>query len=445
METDFEEAATEEGAETGFVFATFVGNGPAGETLNLFYSPDGKTLFGGDNNPVYVPADGGGLRDPSILYRNDRWYVAYTSMDGRNKDFAIASSSTGHPGSWSLLTRVSVAAAPGLVKAWAPELVVDGNDVYVFFSRITSANVGDMYYVKAANAALTAWSTPVAVTFANEPVSYIDGVPVSGTDGRWYLFYSTGNSIDRAASDTITGPWRTDRSGNWAGWGSGIEGPAVLKDGDTYRMYFDRYVNNLGLHWSEAASLNGPWSPATKVVTAPYVLHRDQTLRHGSVYALSSPMARNKIIAALSMPVTGGNHSEWQNPPGVPVPKGRPAVMSWVVPDESESVNPNLVAFEDGGTFTLNEYCNYAIVMTAAAVGVTGITRSFIEMISEDGRTIHMRQAGGAEDVFSFSMATFKPRAAGERVRFRIYLNWTGPQSTAAVPVRVRFTKIARI
>lgn len=444
----FQKGITAEMENNGFLFANFVGNGVSGEHLNLFYSPDGKTLFGGDNNPAYTPADGNALRDPSLLYRNGRWYAAYTTKDGQNKDFAIASSATGHAGSWSLLTKVSVASASGLVKAWAPEFVVDGSDVYVFFSRITAANVGDMYYVKATNTALTAWSAPVAVNFVDEPANYIDGVPIKGEDGKWYLFYSTGASIDRAVSDTITGTWKTDKSGNWAGWGSGIEGPTILKDGDLYRIYFDRYESNQGIHWSESASLNGPWSGPVKVVTAPYVLKAGQTLRHGSVVKLSDAVARNKITAALSMApasVDAGTHSEWQNPPGVPVPKDKATVMRWVVPDDAEMVNPNLVSFEDGGTFTLNEYCVYAISMTAGAKGVTGVTRSFIEMTNVAGDTVHMRQSGGAEDLFSFSLANFKPRSAGEKFRFRIYLNWTGTQPEAAVPVRVRITKIANL
>lgn len=444
------DAANQVATENGYVFANFVGNGATGEHLNLFYSPDGKTLFGGENNPVYVPADGGGMRDPSIIYRNDRWYVTYTSKDGQNKDFAIASSATGHAGSWSLLTKVNVSSVSGLVKAWAPEFIIDGNDVYIFFSRINSANTGAMFYVKATNTALTAWSAPSPVTFVDAPASYIDGVPVKGTDGKWYMFYSIGQSIDRAVSDKITGPWKTDRTGNWAGWGSIIEGPTLLKDGNIFRAYFDRYENNQGLHWSEAASLDGPWSAPVKVVTAPYVLKKAETIRHGSVHKLTSPMERNKITAALSMPITNGNHTEFQNATGFLMNQGWTTVKEAVV-DEFETTNPDRVTFNPStNKFKLNEMCIYAISITAGidnAPGsvVTNVTRSLVGMVQQENENnFHVSNSGGVEDKITVSLPNFKPRFAGEEVAFRILAFWTGG-TTAKITFRVRFTKIANI
>ena len=429
--------------DNGYVFANFLGNGTGYESLSMFYSPDGKTLFGGENNPVYTPADGYGLRDPSIIYWNDRFYVTYTTRDGQNKDIAIASSATGHAGSWSLVTKVNVSAAPGLEKAWAPEFVIDGSSVYIFFSRLTS-NIGSMFYVKATNTALSSWSAPVKSSWTDEPGHHIDGVPVkSAEDGKWYLFYTTGTDINRAVATSLTTPWTTDKVGNWAGWGTGIEGPTMVRDNGKYRIYFDRFIAGTGLHYSESSSLNGPWSTPVRVVGTPYLLKSSEGFRHGSVVKLTDPVARNKVLAAQMLPRVKGNHSEFQNAPGIPINKDTKTVIQWVVPDENEMVNSSLVTFTEGGSFRLNEYCIYSISVTATAKNVTGVNRSFIQMTDSTGNTVHLRSSGGAEDVFSLNIANFKPRAAGEVVKFFLYLNWTGAESDGGVPVRVRISRVA--
>ena len=49
--------------------------------------------------------------------------------------------------------------------------------------------------------------------------------------------------IEHATATSLTGPWTIVGSGNWAGWGSGLEGPALvqLPDG-RWRLYFDNYA-----------------------------------------------------------------------------------------------------------------------------------------------------------------------------------------------------------
>ena len=56
----------------------------------------------------------------------------------------------------------------------------------------------------------------------------------------------TTKTLERAWAASLTGPWTIDRTGDWAGWGDWIEGPALTPikgaDGkDGWRIYFDDY------------------------------------------------------------------------------------------------------------------------------------------------------------------------------------------------------------
>jgi hypothetical protein len=45
---------------------------------------------------------------------------------------------------------------------------------------------------------------------------------------------------EHATATNLTGPWTFVGTGNWAGWGSGMEGPAVVQlDDGTWRIYMD--------------------------------------------------------------------------------------------------------------------------------------------------------------------------------------------------------------
>lgn len=281
----------------GWIVACFLGNGESGEKLSLFYSPDGKTVFGGSQNPVYW-ADR--LRDPSIVYWKDNFYVAYTLADGVGRNWRLIKSATGAPGSWSVVATVDVSAlVPSGNKCWAPELVVNGADMYCFFTN-TGTTTQTMGWQKATDlTGLTTWTAPVALTTSGFTTNYIDGVPIQyGSD--WYFFSSGGSQIYRAKSTTgITGTYVQDRSGDWAGWGTGIEGPYVTKIGATYRIYYDRYVAGTG-HWFSESSDLATWTAPQQVQAAPGSLPAGTKIRHGSFLQLPNMLAASKALAATT-------------------------------------------------------------------------------------------------------------------------------------------------
>lgn len=295
----------------GWVVACFLDNGEQGEKLNLFYSADGKTISGGNTTPVYSDDR---LRDPSIIYWADRFFVAYTLNDGRDRNFRIISSPDGSADSWSTVATVDVSplVAPG-DKAWAPELVVDGSDVYVFFTwqkattSETAPGAGDgpeasMGWLRATGASLADWTAPTALSTSGFSETYIDGVPVKYGD-TWYFFSSAGSQIYRARSTTgITGVYTQDRSGDWAGWGTGIEGPYVIRIGDIYRIYYDRYLQNSGHWYSESTDLAN-WSDPQQLQAGEGMLPTDARVRHGSFLQLTS---RNAAAKALNSTLFAG-------------------------------------------------------------------------------------------------------------------------------------------
>lgn len=428
-------------ADNGYLVATFTGNGVAGERLSLFYSPDGKTVFGGDRSAAYTPVDGQGVRDPSMIFHDGKWFVTHTSNNGIDKDIQIAVSDTGAPGTWSLLTVLYGGSISSMWRMWAPEFVVDGDDVYIFFSSITDSDpdVGAMYWIKAANTQLTAWSAPVAMVFPTAPAHWIDGAFVKHSN-QWYMFYSTGDDIGRAVAPTLTGTYVNDRSGDWAGWGTGIEGPAIVKEGDTYRAYFDRFVAGTGYWWSESTDLN-TWSAPVQLKTAPGVLKPGQTIRHGSFTKLPTKAAANLAIAGQAMSPTA-RHIEIVSDPGFTAGNAVAATVTGWATDLNETTDGSIISSDAAtGIITLNELGVYDFVLNTTATDVTGVTRSFAEVVSVDGpETIHLRNGCGAEDVFGVALPGFKAKTAGERIKFRVFAAWSGPETPAQYPTRLRIT-----
>ena len=234
------------------------------------------------------------------------WCATYTINDGQGKLFEVASSK-------DLLTRVDVAtvdlsAVPNLVKAWAPELITDTNgDIYAYFSRMDSNTIGQSYYVKATSAVLSTWGAPVAQNWGgNIPANFIDATFVR-QGGLWYFFFKNEarKSIERATSPTLTGTYTTDKTGDWAGWGIEVEGPELVRIGDKWRMYADRYFGD-GYAYNESDVFE-TWTPLVSLTRRGFPA--GETVRHGSFIRLTSLADAQTTILATSAPLN--QHAEY--------------------------------------------------------------------------------------------------------------------------------------
>jgi hypothetical protein len=165
-----------------------------------------------------------------------------------------------------------------------------------------------------------------------------------------------------------------------------------------------------------------------------------ETLRHGTFYRLNDRNAANKVLAAQSMPGPV-KHAELYG--SFTLPSATTTVFDGVTVDNNETLDQSLVTWTEAGqTFTLNTMAVYSIECSATVTGVTGVTRSFLEMTRDDNTTVHVRAPGGAEDVTYLSIGNFKPRAAGENIKLRAFFQWSGGQPTGTVTYRIRITEM---
>lgn len=427
----------------GYAVVNFVGNGPTGENLNVFYSPDGKSVYGGGGNPVYRDPSTNSLRDPSMIVIDDMYYVAYTRNNGFDKVFeVIGGRSLAH---LAPVATINLASLPDIKQIWAPELIIDPatpTRPYVFFSKINAAGVtGSMYWIQATNDSLTTWSTAKLVSWATAPGHHIDGVPVKHVDGKWYMFYSTGSAICRAVSNTITGTYTIQKTGNWAGWGTEIEGPAISADpvSGKYRMYFDRFGADTGYWWSESSDLT-TWSEPTHLEVAPYTLPPGGRMRHGTFLPLTKQSQKNMMDAITAQPVEDpyivftGTHVQGSTTRTVDI--GTMKV-------HSSSRNTAMVRSEGNGLFSFLEDGDYTIQTNHEVLGATGVNRTFVELKDAGDTVTHRRFAGGAEDIFGMDTTTFRS-VAGERLLIKTFVQFTGGQTNTTISNVMRIIRRSR-
>ncbi|AET61169.1 alpha l-arabinofuranosidase [Paenibacillus terrae HPL-003] len=85
------------------------------------------------------------------------------------------------------------------------------------------------YAITAANSNLasTAWSAPVEL--AGIGSNYIDTFIVKiGSTYHAFTKYETTKYIEYATALSLTGPYTFQGTGDWANWGSWVEGPALV-------------------------------------------------------------------------------------------------------------------------------------------------------------------------------------------------------------------------
>nr|BFE50618.1 hypothetical protein GCM10017745_40450 [Saccharothrix mutabilis subsp. capreolus] len=182
------------------------------------------------------------IRDPSVLRHTDGYYyVVYTTgWTGNTIGFARSADYT----TWTFLRNVTVGLNGSTGSTWAPEWFRDSDgSVHVVFSASTTGTAGQFrpYRITATNGDLSAWTAPVPLGI---PANYIDSflVKVGGTYHN-FLKNETTKYIEHATATSLNGPWQFVGTGNWAGWGSGLEGPALVRLPDgRWRIYFDQYA-----------------------------------------------------------------------------------------------------------------------------------------------------------------------------------------------------------
>jgi len=279
---------------TTYIFATFKGDDAAGMKLSIYTSTDSinftllsDTGFGG--NTSYI-------RDPSIMkYTDGKYYIAYTdpmtaSCCNPEDHFGIAvSSDLIH---WSDLTTVK-AGVPSVSRTWAPEWYVEGGVVRVIANIDTGSELPDFepYAFTAQNSELTQWSGPTVLGIGPD---YIDTyVAKLGSTYHAFIKSETTRYLEHATAPSLTGPWTFVGKNDWAGWGSGLEGPAIVQlDNGQYRMYVDPQSGGVPCQTMTSSDLN-TWSARASIPgTAGTVI------RHGTVIRDVTGLGSNGYFTA---------------------------------------------------------------------------------------------------------------------------------------------------
>jgi MYXO-CTERM domain-containing protein len=279
---------------TTYIFATFKGDDAAGMKLSIYTSTDSinftllsDTGFGG--NTSYI-------RDPSIMkYTDGKYYIAYTdpmtaSCCNPEDHFGIAvSSDLIH---WSDLTTVK-AGVPSVSRTWAPEWYVEGGVVRIIANIDTGSELPDFepYAFTAQNSELTQWSGPTVLGIGPD---YIDTyVAKLGSTYHAFIKSETTRYLEHATAPSLTGPWTFVGKNDWAGWGSGLEGPAIVQlDNGQYRMYVDPQSGGVPCQTMTSSDLN-TWSARASIPgTAGTVI------RHGTVIRDVTGLGSNGYFTA---------------------------------------------------------------------------------------------------------------------------------------------------
>lgn len=278
--------------------------------MSVYNSADGSrfTL----KKPLAYTPPKGLIRDPSVMKHADGWYyVAYTT--GWSGD-TIGLARSRDLIDWAFLRDVRID-VPGATNSWAPEWFVDHDgSVNLILSVSTTGQQGAFQPVRitAQDAALTRWSTPRPLSGLGP--NFIDTFVVR--EGALYQAFAkneTSKYIELWTAPSLDGPWQAKGTGDWAGWGRFLEGPALTRAPDGgWRIYFDEYMAKR--YWS-SDSKDGfrTWTPKTELPELSGTVRHFTVLREGGEPAVSAkPSEAHKITwDKYSLKVDGQRMISW--------------------------------------------------------------------------------------------------------------------------------------
>jgi hypothetical protein len=246
-------SATGQDGGLTYVFSTFWE--AAGSSLLIYKSTDDLNFTQVSNSGFAGPTQN--LRDPSIMkYSDGKYYVAFTTPEGKgccgaDLSFSIAVSSDLM--TWTTYTTIP-SGVPNTTTTWAPEWFKDIDGSANILVNIDPGPGHSTYLFKAKDSTLMTWDGPTATGIGP---GFIDTfVVLIGTTYHAFTKNETTAYIEHATSGSLTGPWTFVGTGDWAGWGTHREGPAVIQlPGGVWRAFIDGYGS--GGHEMYTDSIDG--------------------------------------------------------------------------------------------------------------------------------------------------------------------------------------------
>lgn len=290
-------------AGTSFVMTAFPATSQS--LLSVLTSKDGVT-YTSLASETYAPPQGL-LRDPSITRLPDGSYlVAYTTgWSGQTLGLARSTDLR----RWAHVADVKVELA-GVTNVWAPEWFRDADgSLSLIVSLSTSGTQGPFsaYRLAALNPEATRFAAPVQLQgLDRNPIDTF----VVRQGGRYVAITKneTTKQLERAWADQLNGPWTYDRTGDWAGLGSWIEGPALAPIVDAqgragWRLYFDDYIHKT-VRFADSFDGLDTWTSPREVIGA------SGSVRHFTVLPESrEQLARVTASKGKPQAITWDRHS----------------------------------------------------------------------------------------------------------------------------------------
>ncbi|UCC22124.1 MAG: hypothetical protein JSW23_10035 [Planctomycetota bacterium] len=278
-------------AASEYVFSAFH---KSSQSLFIYTSTDGLnfTLYSstGYTGPTGV------LRDPSIIKHTDgKYYVAYTTLSWQRKTTSFGIASSTDLINWTYHTTVD-SGFDDTEKTWAPEWFIDSDGSIGIITSIKRDSTGLFvpYLYTPTDSTLSAWNAPEDIGIG---ANYIDTfiIKVAGTYHAFVKNEST-KYVEYATAAGLTGPWTWQGTGDWAGWGNNVEGPALFRlDTGEWRIFLDYYADS-DYKYSTSSNLT-IWDAAQELPGLSGIV------RHGTVIRVSddtnAPAAPTGLIAFL--------------------------------------------------------------------------------------------------------------------------------------------------
>lgn len=306
-----------------YLFAYFTDNSSAGQTIHLAVSEDGLHYTALRNNePVIVPSKGtGAVRDPYLWYneQDNYYYLIATDMDASNNQWwnncngfiMWRSKDLVH---WYDETFINVrdlllqlGKDVNLVnRAWAPQIMWDGQSYVIYFSLIADNNAeGAEYYNRSLSIVYFKTSDLLDLkAYYDLGVILSPGYDVNDaeivqhpTNGKWYLFYKPENGnvkINMLVSDSATGPYTSPDASNSAGLdvfstvNEALEGGNGFFDhnGD-FVLYADAFGHGTSYFYVAKTDADGDFKSWTVYGESAHNIN-SLSPRHGSVVPITT-------------------------------------------------------------------------------------------------------------------------------------------------------------
>ena len=293
-----------------YIFTSFRSNGQDG--LHLAVSRDAYNWFPLNDNKSFLKPEVGGklMRDPSIAQGPDGvyhmvWTTGWTADD--SKMFGYSSST--NLIHWTPQKGIPVMEnEPNTRNVWAPEIFYDDKSElwYIIWSSTVTGKFPDETGVSEDQYNHRAYyvTTKDFETFSESKLFFDPGFNIIDStlkkEGDLYLLFFKDERLDppqknirMAFANSIEGPYQNITNPFTIHW---VEGPSVLKIGQTWICYFDHYIQP---HYYGAVCSSDlkQWEDCSKEMKFP------AGHRHGTVLEVPQSIAEELIKLGTSKPV----------------------------------------------------------------------------------------------------------------------------------------------